>query len=181
MKKTIQKVFIMRLILAILITSTIPAHTSAALIDINTDSISSWLRTKIAPTALADETKAKNDDLATISGLAFITSGQPLIGVVKVYETFVTAYSSSVDETDSTPFITASGKRVRDGIVAANFLPMGTKIRIPEIFGNKVFVVEDRMARRHAEKVDIWFPTKQEAKTFGRKKLQIEVIEDFSL
>ena len=58
---------------------------------------------------------------------------------------------------------------------------MGTKIRIPEMFGNKIFVVEDRMARRHTEKVDIWFPTKQEAKTFGRKKLQIEVIEDYSL
>ena len=77
--------------------------------------------------------------------------------------------------------LTASGKKVRDGIVAANFLPMGTKIRIPEMFGNKIFVVEDRMARRHTEKVDIWFPTKQEAKTFGRKKLQIEVIEDYSL
>ena len=38
---------------------------------------------------------------------------------------WLTAYSSSVDETDDTPFITASGKHVRDGIVATNFLPFG--------------------------------------------------------
>ena len=94
--------------------STVPVHASAALIDINTDSITSWLKTKIAPTALADEAEDKKDNLATINGIALITSGQPLIGVIKVYETYVTAYSSSVDETDSTPFITASGKRVRD-------------------------------------------------------------------
>ncbi|MEK7564750.1 MAG: hypothetical protein AAB501_00740 [Patescibacteria group bacterium] len=180
MKNIIKKAFILRLIIAIILMSSVPAYAHAGLIDINTESISSWLKNKISPIVLADYEK-ENNDLATINGIALITSGQPLIGVIKVYETFVTAYSSSIDETDSTPFITASGKKVRDGIVAANFLPMGTKIRIPEMFGNKIFVVEDRMARRHAEKVDIWFPTKQEAKTFGRKKLQIEVIEDYSL
>ncbi|MDP3764672.1 MAG: hypothetical protein Q8Q95_03575 [bacterium] len=180
MKNIIQKAFIIRLIIAIIIMSAIPAYAQAGLIDISADSISSWFKTKLAPVVLADNEKDING-LATINGIALITSKQPLIGVLKVYETYVTAYSSSVDETDSTPFITASGKKVRDGIVAANFLPMGTKIRIPDIFGNKIFVVEDRMARRHADKVDVWFPTKQEAKTFGRKKLQIEVIEDYSL
>ncbi len=157
-----------------------PAYAQAGFIDISADSISSWLKTKIAPVVLADN-KKENDDLATINGLAFITSGQPLIGIAKVYETFVTAYSSSIDETDSTPFTTASGKSVRDGIVAANFLPLGTKIRMPEVFGNKIFIVEDRMARRHAEKVDIWFPTKQEAKNFGIRKLQIQVLENYSI
>ncbi len=103
---------------------------------------------------------------------------QPLMGVIEVYETFVTAYSSSVDETDATPFITASGEYVRDGIVAANFLPLGTKIKIPEYFGNKIFVVKDRMARKHDERVDIWFPTKELARTFGKRKLQVQVIEE---
>jgi len=44
---------------------------------------------------------------------------------------------------------------VRDGVIATNILPFGTKVRIPEIFGDKVFVVEDRMARKHADRVDI--------------------------
>ena len=34
----------------------------------------------------------------------------------------ITAYSSTPDQTDSTPFITAYNTFVRDGIVAANFL-----------------------------------------------------------
>jgi len=45
----------------------------------------------------------------------------------------ITAYSSTVDQTDDTPFITANGSFVRDGIVANNMLPFGTKIKIPEL------------------------------------------------
>ena len=88
----------------------------------------------------------------------------------------ITGYSSSVNETDNTPFITAKGTYVRDGIVASNFLPFGTAIKIPEIFGNKIFVVEDRMNSRYWYNVDIWFPSKDLAKTFGRKTLKIEIV-----
>jgi len=88
----------------------------------------------------------------------------------------VTGYSSSPEETDDNPFITASGKYVRQGIVAANFLPIGTKIRFPERFGNQIFVVEDRMNKRFYDKVDIWFETKEEAKNFGVQSLKIEIL-----
>src|SRR3989338_5716193 len=40
----------------------------------------------------------------------------------------VTAYSSTPDQTDGDPLITASGEMVRNGIIAANFLPMHTKV-----------------------------------------------------
>lgn len=86
-----------------------------------------------------------------------------------------TAYSSTPDQTDSTPFITASGSTVRDGIVAANWLPIGAHVRLPEIYGEKVFVVEDRMNPRHAERLDIWMETRQEAKNFGIKRVLVEV------
>jgi len=89
----------------------------------------------------------------------------------------ITAYSSSIDETDSDPFITASGEWVRDGIVAANFLPFGTEIRIPELYGNKVFIVKDRMHPRKKYQVDIWFPSKQEAIEFGAYYTYIELVE----
>jgi 3D (Asp-Asp-Asp) domain-containing protein len=91
---------------------------------------------------------------------------------------YITAYSSTPEETDDTPFITASGKYVRDGIVATNELPMGTKIRIPAIYGDKVFVVEDRMHKRMKNKVDIWMPTKEQALQFGIKKTMIHVLPD---
>ncbi|OGN34212.1 MAG: hypothetical protein A3I39_00660 [Candidatus Yanofskybacteria bacterium RIFCSPLOWO2_02_FULL_47_9b] len=87
-----------------------------------------------------------------------------------------TAYSSSVDETDSTPFITAKGTYVRDGIIAANFLPFGTAVKIPAIYGNKIFVVEDRMNQRFSDRIDLWFPSKQAARQFGKKKVIIEIV-----
>ena len=87
-----------------------------------------------------------------------------------------TAYSSTPDQTDDTPFTTASGTTVRDGIVATNFLPFGTLIRIPKLFGDKIFVVEDRMNRRYKTRIDIWFPERELAKIFGIKKVSIEVV-----
>ncbi len=97
--------------------------------------------------------------------------------VVKTIRVFVTAYSSTPEQTDDTPFITASGKQVRDGVVATNLLPLGTKIRIPEFYGNKVFVVEDRMNPRNNQHVDIWFPNYWEAKYFGIQRTSIVVLE----
>lgn len=96
----------------------------------------------------------------------------------RIVQTVVTAYSSSIDETDDTPFITASGSIVRSGVAASSFLPLGTKFRIPRLFGEKVFVVEDRMNSRYdgSKFVDIWFETKSEALNFGRKSTQIEIM-----
>ena len=88
----------------------------------------------------------------------------------------LTAYSSTVDQTDDTPFIAASGKRVYDGMIAANFLPFGTKVMIPELFGDKVFTVHDRMNRRYAERVDIWFAERQDALNFGIRTAEIVIL-----
>ncbi len=91
----------------------------------------------------------------------------------------VTAYSSSICETQGDPFITASGHRVRDGIVANNLLPFGTKIRLPAIFGNKTFVVEDRMNSTKGDyHVDIWFSSRKSALEFGAKLAEMEIISE---
>ncbi|MBU1039143.1 3D domain-containing protein [Patescibacteria group bacterium] len=88
----------------------------------------------------------------------------------------VTAYSSTPDQTDDTPFITARGTTVRPGIVAANFLPFGAMIRMPSHFGNQVFVVEDRMNTRYDKRVDIWMESRQQAKQWGLRHVAIEVL-----
>jgi 3D (Asp-Asp-Asp) domain-containing protein len=90
----------------------------------------------------------------------------------------VTAYSSTIDQTDDTPFIGANGTYVHDGVVAANFLPFGTKIKIPEVYGDKVFIVEDRMHRRFQKRIDIWFPDRQSALKFGYQELKIQILEN---
>lgn len=124
-----------------------------------------------AETALAEDANALLNESP-------ITMTQPIAGedVKRVVTTTVTAYSSEVAQTDDTPYITASGTRVRHGVVAANWLPIGTKVRIPAYFGNQVFIVEDRMNSRHTDRLDVWFPTRAEAVQFGARKAQIEIL-----
>ncbi len=87
----------------------------------------------------------------------------------------ITAYSSEVGQTDSTPFITANGTHVHEGTIAANFLPFGTKVKIPRLFGDRVFIVEDRMNARYDKRVDVWMPDTPSARRFGLRNAEIEV------
>lgn len=88
----------------------------------------------------------------------------------------VTAYSSTPDQTDGTPYTTGWLTPVRDGAVAANFLPLGTRVRFPDYFGDKIFVVEDRMNVRYRYRADVWMRTRAEAKQFGLKYLRLEIL-----
>lgn len=112
-------------------------------------------------------------------GVVFLpTPPPPKPKVVRRINVIVTGYSSSVIETDSTPFITASGIRVREGIVANNYLPFGTLVRLPEIFGDTVFEVQDRMSwQKDNFHIDVWFPTREQALKFGTKFTVLEVVE----
>jgi 3D (Asp-Asp-Asp) domain-containing protein len=89
----------------------------------------------------------------------------------------MTAYTSRPEETDDSPFITADGSHVRDGIVAANFLPFGTKVRIPKLFGDKVFEVHDRMNKRYPYKMDFWMEELNDARQFGVRRADIEIVQ----
>lgn len=89
----------------------------------------------------------------------------------------VTAYSSTIDQTDASPFITASGTHVRHGTIAWNAVPIGTEVRIPPIFGDKIFVVEDRLNAAATEfHLDLWVASREEALQWGAKILKIEVL-----
>jgi len=111
-----------------------------------------------------------------------VIGGDSLMGIneslsPKMMKVVLTGYSSTTDQTDDTPFITASNTLTRDGIVAANFLAFGTKVQIPSIFGDKVFTVEDRMAKKHSDKIDIWFPERYLAKNFGVQEAEVVILE----
>lgn len=82
----------------------------------------------------------------------------------------VTAYSSSVDETDDTPFITASGQTVRHGIVANNCEPFGKKVVIDGV----EYEVQDRKNSRYGcDWWDIWMPSKAQAMSWGKRELVV--------
>ncbi|MFA5021745.1 MAG: hypothetical protein WC508_01545 [Patescibacteria group bacterium] len=102
--------------------------------------------------------------------------------VIKTYENVpITAYSSTVDQTDSDPCSTANGYNVcehnQEDVIAANFLKFGTKVRIPEQFGNRIFTVQDRMNARYYYRADVWLKTHDAAVKFGIVYTKIEVIE----
>lgn len=114
----------------------------------------------------------QNDSVLAVRPITTLKTYKPK----KFYTVSATGYSSTPEQTDHTPFITASGIHVRDGVIAANFLPFGTIIKIPDLFGNKTFVVEDRMANRYWFNIDIWFSEKDLAKEFGVKVIKIEIV-----
>lgn len=87
----------------------------------------------------------------------------------------ISAYTSRAEETDSTPFITASGTHVHDGTLATNMLKFGTKVRIPALYGEKIFTVEDRMNARYQNHADVWVENVALARYIGRRHLTIEV------
>ena len=84
----------------------------------------------------------------------------------------ITAYTPRVEETDSTPFITASGETVRNGIIANNCLPLHSVV---EIEGNK-YVVLDRMNSRYGcGFYDIFMWDLDEALNWGVRRLPVLV------
>lgn len=101
--------------------------------------------------------------------------------VIRTLHVDMTAYSSTIDQTDSTPCITANGfdlcKHNQEDVIAANFLPFGTKVRFPELFGDRVFTVQDRMNARYYYRADVWMKTREAAIKFGYAYAKIEVVE----
>ncbi|MFH1426945.1 MAG: hypothetical protein ABIG60_00210, partial [Patescibacteria group bacterium] len=93
----------------------------------------------------------------------------------------ITAYNSEAGQTDDSPCITANNFNVCDyGVedtIAANFLPFGSKVKIPALFGDRVFVVRDRMNKRFSNRVDVWMIERPDAVNFGVKVAKIEVLK----
>ncbi|WP_034383261.1 3D domain-containing protein [Deinococcus sp. YIM 77859] len=99
-----------------------------------------------------------------------------------------TAYNSTPGQTDSTPFITATGTRTRPGVVALSrdllrIFPYGSKIMIEDLSGRynnlfkgRVFYVEDTMAARKTNSIDIWMATRSQAIQFGARQVRITAV-----
>ena len=93
----------------------------------------------------------------------------------EIISAVITAYTSSVDETDDRPWETASGGIAGDGSVACpEWLDFGTHILIQE----KEYTCDDRMNARYrtSNHFDVWRETKQEAYLWGRQLLAVEVL-----
>lgn len=91
----------------------------------------------------------------------------------------VSAYTSRIAETDSTPFITASNTTTRPGVIAlsrdllSHYTP-GAPFKYGDVVhlsGIGEFVVEDCMAGRWERRADIWFASLDDARRFGKRRV----------
>lgn len=98
-----------------------------------------------------------------------------------------TAYSSEAAQTDATPCIPAMSRfnlcdyyeqTGLEDTIAANFLPLGTEVRIPEMYGDQIFVVRDRMNSKYNGKsrIDLWKKDRATAVQFGVHRFKIEIL-----
>ena len=84
----------------------------------------------------------------------------------------VSAYNPLPEQTDDSPFIMASGKRVYESAIACpRWLELNT---IVEIFDKK-YTCEDRMNIRYENHFDIMMWDYQDAMDFGRQILKVKI------
>lgn len=97
-----------------------------------------------------------------------------------ILEASLSAYTSSVEETDASPRIMASTKTVYDGAIACpSFIPFGTEVYT----ASRKYVCEDRLGKRLRERdgidniwhFDIWMESKEKALEFGRRSTLVIV------
>jgi 3D (Asp-Asp-Asp) domain-containing protein len=107
------------------------------------------------------------------------TTSLPENSALPYYETYITAtaYTSREVECDDDPYTAAWGDHVFWGMIASNSFPKGTKIQIPDYFGNKMFSVLDTMNDRYYYRLDVWMPDLSEAKAWGTRYIKIRVFK----
>lgn len=81
-----------------------------------------------------------------------------------------TGYSSTSDQTDGDPWITATGNRVRPGTVAVSRDLLGM---LPH--GTALWIIDDTMGPAARDGLDVWFPSRGEALRWGRRMLTLEI------
>jgi 3D (Asp-Asp-Asp) domain-containing protein len=98
---------------------------------------------------------------------------------IKIMEVTLTAYSPTVEECGPDPFTTASMTKVRPGIVAVSRdlyeqgWVFGKKVYVK---GHGVFEIADLMSKRHTQRMDIFFPSTEDARQFGIKQTTVALL-----
>ena len=148
-----------------------------------------------------------SDWVAPFADEAKVEAPAPVVPERKVKFTktvAATAYSSDVHQTDAYPFRPAMAMDFREEVakkgevncIAHNDLRLNTEVKFPELFGDKVFTVCDRMNARYTGKnrVDFYFyvvgpdgkidskeslnAARANAKIFGLKRsVKMEILE----
>lgn len=105
--------------------------------------------------------------------LQLVFEGRYHRGAIALDEVTVTAYSSRVKETDSTPHTTASGANTMVGLCAVSRDLINEGVKFGDVIyleGIGIYRVEDVTNKRLEKTVDIWCADTKAAKLFGRRE-----------
>ena len=104
----------------------------------------------------------------------FITQVKEIEKETEWFYFVATGYSAN-DPLQGTNNITATGKEIKEGMIAVDrkIIPLGTQIEIKDV---GVFVAEDTGGNIKGNRIDIYFETKEEAKEFGRQVIWVRVL-----
>lgn len=75
--------------------------------------------------------------------------------------------------------VTRNGVYVRRGVIAADprIIPLGSIVQLTSDQYSGVYRVHDTGGLIKGEIIDLWVPTSQEARQFGRRKVKIQVLK----
>ncbi len=122
----------------------------------------------------------KKKDFGDLFYKLIVDNRRSILDLKRTRKLTVTAYSPRVGETDDSPFHTASNKRVRQGIVAVSrdLFDAGW------VFGKKVYIknhglftIDDLMAARKRNQIDIFMFDTGAATAFGRQILEVHLLD----
>lgn len=90
----------------------------------------------------------------------------------------VTAYNSVVSQTDNSPCISASGLDIckTEKLICAcpREYPFGTRFLID----GQIYFCEDRLHEKYDDRIDLLMKTDKEAKQWGKRLLEVKIIDD---
>lgn len=125
---------------------------------------------EIVDTVDFSDSEGEHEDLPLMENETIEAS--PMSEVKESYIMETTAYNATVEQCGKADGITASGTYVTEGrTVACNDFPFGTKLLI----GENVYVVEDRCGYDNV--VDIYFDDHRDAMSYGRRVMEVTVVE----
>ncbi|WP_172633856.1 3D domain-containing protein [Caldisericum exile] len=103
-------------------------------------------------------------------------TAKPPNNYVKSFYVIATAYSPTVAETDSNPWMTASGLRSGFGVVAVDptVIPMGTLLYVE---GYGYAVAGDTGGAIKGNKIDVFFYYPYEASRWGIRKVKVYILD----
>ena len=92
----------------------------------------------------------------------------------QVFKAWVTAYNPTVEQCNSNPMITASGERVKEGIIACpRWIPFGTQVEL----NGQWYECQDRMSQKmpFRHRFDIFMWSKEDALEWGKQYKKIKL------